>query len=275
MASGRNDSDALLDYLKRTRDFDFSGYKRASLERRIHRRMQQVGAGSFGDYFNYLEAHPEEFNTLFKAVLINVTSFFRDPATWDYIAKSVVPDLVARHDPNFPIRVWSAGCASGEEAYTLATILAEAMGPKDFTERVKIYATDIDEEALAKARQASYTEREAADVPPLVLDTYFERTGDRFVVRNDLRRQVIFGRHDLMQDAPISRVDLLTCRNTLMYFNAETQRKILQRFHFALNDNGVLLLGPAETLMTHTNTFLPLDIERRVAMKLGGRVDAS
>jgi two-component system CheB/CheR fusion protein len=269
--SEQNDVDALLEYLKRARGFDFSGYKRASLERRINKRMQQVSVGSFGDYLDYLEVHPEEFSALFNTVLINVTSFFRDPGTWDYIAESVAPDLVARHDPSQPIRVWSAGCASGEEAYTLAMIFAEVMGPEDFKERVKIYATDIDEEALAKARQATYTEREVANVSPLVLDKYFERNENRFVFRKDLRRHVIFGRHDLMQDAPISRVDLLTCRNTLMYFNAETQGKILQRFQFALNDNGVLLLGRAETLMTHTNTFAPLDLKRRVSMKLPGR----
>jgi two-component system CheB/CheR fusion protein len=168
--------------------------------------------------------------------------------------------------------VWSAGCASGEEAYTLAMIFAEAMGVESFRERVKIYATDIDDEALATARQATYTEREVADVPPELLEKYFERVDTRFVFRKDLRRHVIFGRHDLMQDAPISRVGLLVCRNTLMYFNAETQAKILQRFQFALNDNSVLVLGRAETLMTHANAFAPIDLKRRVSMKLPGRM---
>ena len=153
--------------------------------------------------------------------------------------------------PTQPLRVWSAGCASGEEAYTLAMVLAEMLGPTEFRDRVKIYATDVDEEALTQARQASYTEREVRGVPPELLERYFEPTGGRYVFRKDLRRSVIFGRNDLVQDAPISRIDLLVCRNTLMYFNAETQARILARFHFALADGGVLFLGKAEMLLSH------------------------
>src|SRR5579885_1289586 len=148
MANHPQDLEDLLDYLRRNRGFDFSGYKRASLERRILKRMQQVNAASFGDYVDYLEVHPEEFNALFNTVLINVTNFFRDPATWDYLAETVVPELVAQRDGAESIRVWSAGCASGEEAYTLAMIFAEVMGADAFRDRVKIYATDIDDEAL-------------------------------------------------------------------------------------------------------------------------------
>jgi two-component system CheB/CheR fusion protein len=267
------DLETLLDYLKRTRGFDFTGYKRASLERRIVKRMLTIGVTTFGDYLDYLEVHPEEFSGLFNTVLINVTHFFRDPTTWEYITSTVVPDLIARRDPGATLRIWSAGCASGEEAYTLAIIFAEALGPNVFHDRVKIYATDVDDDALARARQATYTEREVADVPPHLLGRYFDTTdgGTRYVFRKEIRRHVIFGRHDLIQDAPISRVDLLVCRNTLMYFNAETQAKILGRFQFALNDNGVLFLGRAETLMTHAAAFAPLDLKHRVSTKIPGR----
>jgi two-component system CheB/CheR fusion protein len=267
------DLETLLDYLKRTRGFDFTGYKRASLERRIAKRMQVIGVTAFADYLDYLEVHPEEFSGLFNTVLINVTHFFRDPSTWEFVASSIVPDLIAQHKSGTPLRVWSAGCASGEEAYTLAMIFTEALGANAFRDLVKIYATDVDEDALARARQATYTERDVADVPPELLGRYFDTVdgGARFVFRKDVRRQVIFGRHDLIQDAPISRVDLLVCRNTLMYFNAETQAKILGRFQFALNDHGVLLLGRAETLMTHANTFAPLDLKHRVSTKLPSR----
>jgi two-component system CheB/CheR fusion protein len=133
---------------------------------------------------------------------------------------------------------------------------------------VKIYATDVDEEALAKARQALYTERELGDIPKRILEKYFEANDGRYVFRKELRRHVIFGRHDLIQDAPISRIDMLVCRNTLMYFNAETQAKILTRFQFALNDHGVLFLGRAETLMAHTSTFAPIDLKRRISTKV-------
>jgi two-component system CheB/CheR fusion protein len=271
VAQRQPDLETLLDYLKRTRGFDFTGYKRASLERRIAKRMQAAGASTFADYLDYLEVHPEEFPELFNTVLINVTHFFRDPATWEFLASTVVPDLIARHQPGTPLRIWSAGCASGEEAYTLAMIFAEALGPEAFRDVVKIYATDVDDDALAKARLATYTEREVADIPAELLERYFERGDARYVFRKDLRRHVIFGRHDLIQDAPISRIDLLVCRNTLMYFNAETQARILNRFQFALTDGGVLFLGRAETLMTHSSAFSPIHLKHRISTKLPTR----
>jgi two-component system CheB/CheR fusion protein len=172
--------------------------------------------------------------------------------------------MLTTRPPDSVIRIWSAGCASGEEAYTLAMALAEAIGPDAFRERVKIYATDVDEEQLNEARQATYGEREMQAVPPELQERYFEQNGNRFSFRKDLRRSVIFGRNDLVQDAPISRIDLLTCRNTLMYFNAETQSKILSRFHFALAESGVLFLGKAEMLLSHGNLFAPIDLKRRV-----------
>jgi two-component system CheB/CheR fusion protein len=164
--------------------------------------------------------------------------------------------------------VWSAGCATGEEAYTLAMVFAEALGVDGVNDSVKIYATDADDEALTKARAAVYSQQEVADVPAPLLEKYFDAGDGQYAFRKELRRQIIFGRHDLIQDAPISRVDLLVCRNTLMYFNAETQARILQRFQFALNDHGILFLGRAETLMTHTSTFAPIDLKRRISEKL-------
>ena len=268
MPNKSSDLEALLDFLKHTRGFDFTGYKRATLERRITKRLQVVGCSGFSDYLDYLEVHPEEFAQLFNTVLINVTSFFRDPSTWEFLAESVIPGLIARREPGAPIRVWSAGCATGEEAYTLAMIFAEALGVDAFTESIKIYATDADEQALAKGRLALYSEQEVSQIPAPLLARYFDESGGKYTFRKEFRRHIIFGRHDLIQDAPISRVDLLACRNTLMYFNAETQARILQRFQFALNDHGVLLLGRAETLMTHTTAFAPLDLKRRISAKI-------
>ena len=266
--SHNSELESLLDYLRRTRGFDFTGYKRATLERRITKRLQSVGCSGYDDYLDYLEVHPDEFALLFNTVLINVTSFFRDASSWEFLKETVLPDLLKRRRRPAAVRIWSAGCATGQEAYTLAMIFAEALGLDEFSERVKIYATDADDEALAKARLAVYDEREVADVPADLRAKYFEISDGQFVFRKDMRRQLIFGRHDLIQDAPISRVDLLVCRNTLMYFNAETQAKILQRFQFALNDNGVLFLGRAETLMTHASRFAPLDLKRRISTKL-------
>jgi two-component system CheB/CheR fusion protein len=268
MAEPNREFEELLEYLKRTRGFDFTGYKHSSLQRRIGKRMQALGIDSYSVYTDHLEVHPEEFATLFDTVLINVTGFFRDPEAWEMLGRDIIPDLLARRAPDAPIRAWSAGCSSGEEAYSVAMLLAEELGMQQFQERVKIYATDVDEHALAKARQALYTPRESEGVPPALRERYFERQGDDYCFRKELRRQVIFGRHDLMQDAPISRVDLLVCRNTLMYFNAESQGRILARFHFALNDGGILFLGRAETLLSRSDLFTPVDLKRRISMKV-------
>jgi two-component system, chemotaxis family, CheB/CheR fusion protein len=258
------DFEALLIYLKESRGFDFTGYKRSSLVRRVNRRMSQVGAADYQEYVDYLQVHPDEFTVLFNTILINVTGFFRDPEAWDYLSKDVLGPMIAAKPADSPIRVWCAGCASGEEAYTLAMALAELLGLEAFKDRVKIYATDVDEEQLNEARQATYGDREMENVPPELTERYFEHTNGRYAFRKDMRRSVIFGRNDLVQDAPISRIDLLTCRNTLMYFNAETQAKILGRFHFALRDDGVLFLGKAEMLLSHTSLFTPIDLKRRV-----------
>jgi two-component system CheB/CheR fusion protein len=198
-------------------------------------------------------------------VLINVTAFFRDEPAWDAIRDTVVPELVQLDGP---IRVWTAACASGEETYSIAMLLAEELGREHFRERVKIYATDVDEQALAQARAASYTEKQVAAVPKPLADKYFTTENDRFVFDKDLRRSVIFGRHDLIQDAPISRVNLICCRNSLMYFNAEAQSRILARFHFALAPGGALFLGKAEMLLTHSQLFTPVDLRRRIFRKV-------
>jgi two-component system CheB/CheR fusion protein len=266
--------EALLTYLKESRGFDFTGYKRSSLGRRVDRRMSQIPITGYGEYLDYLQVHPDEFTALFNTILINVTAFFRDPDAWNYLRDGVLLPLIAAKPKDSPIRVWSAGCASGQEACTLAMVLAEILGPEQFQERVKIYATDVDEEQLNEARYAAYSARDVESVPPELLERYFETAGSRYVFRKDMRRSVIFGRNDLVQDAPISRVDLLTCRNTLMYFNAETQARILSRFHFALAEGGALFLGRAEMLLSQSNLFLPIDLKQRVFRKVPARLAA-
>src|SRR3954454_20855490 len=257
----------LLEYLLTSRGFDFHGYKAASLARRIRKRMESVGVESFVGYQEFLEVHPNEFATLFNTILINVTSFFRDPTAWEVVRTVALPEILAAKAPGETIRAWSVGCASGEEAYTIAMILAEELGLDEFRERVKIYATDVDEDALDTARHAAYSDRQVEGVPPELLTKYFEKVDGLHLFRKDLRRQVIFGRHDLINDAPISRIDLLTCRNTLMYLNGEPQARVLSRLHFALNDGGFLLLGRAETLMAHGHSFVAVDLKRRLSRK--------
>lgn len=259
----------LLEYIKRNRGFDFSGYKRPSLSRRITKRMQTVDVENYSEYLDYLEVHQDEFVNLFNTILINVTAFFRDPQVWEYIANEIIPKIIDSKQPTKPIRVWAAGCASAEETYTIAMLLAEALGMAEYEVRVKVFATDVDTEALNQARHATYSAKDVQSIPPHLLEKYFERVnGSYYTVIKELRRGVIFGRHDLLKDAPISRIDLLICRNTLMYFNTESQAQILARFHFALDDGGFLLLGKAEMLFIRNHSFTPVDLRQRVFVKL-------
>jgi two-component system CheB/CheR fusion protein len=266
------DFETLLALLQQSRGIDLTGYKRPSLVRRIERRLQQLQIPGYEDYRDYLEVHPEEFAFLLDTILINVTSFFRDPPAWEALAQRVVPEILRRKQGHDQVRIWSAGCASGEEAYSLAMVFAEALGEPEFRERVKIYATDIDEQALVQARQGSYAEKAMQELARERCERFFERVNGRWTFRTDLRRALIFGRNDLVQDAPISRLDLLVCRNTLMYFNAETQGKILSRFHFALDGdgrgNGYLFVGRAEMLLTHGELFTPFDLKCRLFAKV-------
>jgi two-component system CheB/CheR fusion protein len=259
----------LLEFLRDNRGFDFTGYKRATLVRRVEKRMAEVEVDGFAAYQAYLEAHPGEFTALFNTILINVTGFWRDPEAWSVLMSEHLAPILGDVDADWPVRVWSAGCASGEETYTLAMMFSEVLGPERFRSRVKIYATDIDEEALAQARAATYGERAMESLPPELREKYFEPApGGTFAFRADLRRQVIFGRHDLVRDAPISHLDLLVSRNALMYFNAETQGRILTRFHFGLKDGGTLFLGKAEMMRSHGDLFAAVDLTSRIFRKV-------
>ena len=272
--SGRDGSEhdegleRLLEYLKNSRGFDFGGYKRPSLMRRIRRRMELLRMRSFDEYLDHLEVHPGEFAELFDSILINVTSFFRDPQAWQQLDAEVLPKIIAAKPEGGLLRFWSAGCATGEETYSLAILLVEALGPATFLERVKIYATDLDDQALATARAGAYSPRDLEDVSPELRERYFRLQGTRLVFRADLRRALIFGRHDMMSDPPIGGLDLIVCRNALMYFNADVQGRILQRFHFALNDGGYLFLGKAEMLLTRGTLFQPVDMKSRLFAKV-------
>ncbi len=230
--------------------------------------MGQLGIESYSEYLSYLEATEEEFAHLFSTIEINYTYFFRDRDTWDYLCQDIIPRIQAAKPPDQPIRVWSAGCASGEETYTLAIVLAEALGIEQFNQRVHIFATDIDDDALRKARQSSYLEHEMTRIPPHLLNQYFERINDRYQFRKDLRAAISFHRHNLIQNAPMSKIDLLVCRNTLIYFDLDAQTKALVRFHFSLEDRGFLFLGKAEMVPGELDLFRTINVNHHVYTKL-------
>ena len=235
--------DRILEHLQRSRGFDFNAYKRASLMRRVLKRMHTLDVKTFEEYLDHLEVRPDEFLLLFNTILINVTSFFRDAEVWDSLRATVLPSMNGGPSRSDRIRVWSAGCASGQEAYSVAMMLAEELGMDAFRTRVKIYATDVDEEALAEARRATYSSKHVADVPPALLEKYFDRNGDVYTFNRDLRRSVIFGRHDLIQEA---------------------QARIIARFYYSVNPGGFLALGRAEMLVSYASMFQPADLKRRI-----------
>ncbi len=250
--------EALLTHLKHKQGCDLTGYKRSSLIRRFRRRMEEINIDNYQSYLQYLEYQPEEYLALLDQVLINVTSFFRDRDAWDYLATHIIPKIIDNKQPDEPIRVWSAGCASGQEIYSLLMLLAEALGIESCLRRVQCYATDVDESALKQARQGTYSTEDITHLPPQLLEKYFRASEQGYTFHSSLRRKIIFGQHNLTKDAPMSKIDLLMCRNVLIYFNLETQTSILTRFHFALKSTGFLFLGKAETLINHRPVFTPI-----------------
>ena len=264
------DLEDLLEFIRDSRGFDFTGYKRTSLARRVRKRMSECGMVDYAAYQDLLEADAEEFRELFNTILINVTGFLRDTESWTFLQREVLPDLTNARSAHDEIRVWSAGCSSGEEAYSLAILFAEVLGIDECIRRLKIYGTDVDEEALREARAGVYPSKSLDTLSPQLREQYFEENGGRYAFRPDLRRRVIFGRHDITRDAPISRLDLLVCRNTLMYFNAEAQSQIVERFHFALRPGGHLFLGKAEMLLSETDRFDVESIRHRVFQRRAG-----
>jgi len=253
----------LLHEIAEDRGADFRGYKRSTLERRIRKRMFDVKAPDFSHYAEYLRAHPDEINELINTILINVTEFFRDPQAWDVLRKEVLPKLFGGKQPGDTVRCWSAGCATGEEPYSIAILLAEFFGERMQEFDIKIYGTDIDEEALNVARRAEYSPERLRRVRSDWRKKYFQ--GDKILrVRRDLRRLCIFGRSNVISDAPISHVDLLVCRNLLIYFNSRTQTQILTRLHYALEPHGVLFIGKASSLVGAAHLFRPLNTKFRI-----------
>ncbi len=261
------DFEALLDYLKQNCGCDLTLYKRASLMRRFQHRMQQLGIENYTNYLQYLQAHPEESAPLLDTILINFSGFFRDADAWDYLANTIIPQIITSKQPQEKIRVWSAGCAGGQEVYTLAMLLGEALGIEQYLQRVQIFATDVDEDALKLARQGSFSENEVVGIPRELLSKYFEKTEQRYVFYSKLRSTFVFGRHNLAVNAPMSKIDLLVCRNVLIYFNLETQATVFVRFHFALTNKGFLFLGKSESLTNNKNLFIPVSLKHRIFAK--------
>ncbi|MBK9714036.1 MAG: PAS domain-containing protein [Kouleothrix sp.] len=237
---------------------DFSQYKRATLLRRIGRRMQVNAVGDLASYLVVLSTRPEEIQALLRDLLISVTNFFRDSTTW-LALETIVRRLFAGKEPGEQVRVWAAGCATGEEAYSVAMLLYEHALTIEQTPNIQIFATDIDEESIAIARQGLYPETIAADVSPERLQRFFMPEQGRYRIKKEIRDLVLFAPHNLLRDPPFSKLDLITCRNLLIYLNRDMQDQVLYLFHFTLRPDGYLLLGASESTDGVPGLFTPID----------------
>ncbi len=248
---------------------DFSLYKQSTIHRRIERRMSLHQIDRIAAYVRFLRENPEETELLFKELLIGVTSFFRDPAAWEHLERHVLPGFLEARADARPVRAWVPGCSTGEEAYSLAIALKEAVDARGRNPTpVQIFATDLDAVAIEKARQASYPANIAADVPPERLRRFFVQSERGFRVSKEIREMVVFAPQNLVADPPFTRLDILSCRNLLIYLSSELQRKLISLFHYSLVPGGILFLGTAETVGTFTGLFSPLDGKARVYRRL-------
>ena len=248
---------------------DLRGYKHGTLQRRMRKRMQRLAVSSYAEYLDVILKTPGEANELLNSVLINVTEFFRDAPAWEALRTGVLPELLASVQPGGALRVWCPACASGEEPYSVAILLAECGGGRLPLQTVKIYATDIDDEALNWARRGEYPWERLMRVRPPWRERYFKGSGATARVAREIRKMVIFGRSNVLTDAPISHCSLVVCRNLLIYFDTASQREIMKRVHYALDPGGVLFLGKAESKLSDSQVFQPVNARWRIFRKRG------
>ena len=261
-----------LEELHRNRGVDFRSYKRPTILRRLGRRMAATGCGSIEEYSAYLEEHPEEYRQLINAFLIKVTEFFRDPELFDYLKGKVLPELIeeAREDEN-QLRIWSAGCATGGEAYSLAILISEVLGREAGLFNVRIFATDIDEDAVRFASRGIYPPSALGGLSKEQRGRYFVEEAGSYQVKKQIRSMIVFGEHDLAQRSPFPSIDLVVSRNVLIYFSGELQRRALQLFAYSLRDGGYLVMGKAESPAPVADLFAPVDRHNKVYRRQGQR----
>ena len=259
--------DRIFQLLNQHHNLDFSHYKATTVGRRIQRRVELMGLTSVEEYVEQLESTPEEINELYKDLLIGVTKFFRDPEAFEVIESEVIPKLITRLKPGQPIRFWVAGCASGEEAYSFAILLDEAVRKLEVSSEIKIFATDAHHVSLHTAAKGLYAEDSLSELSDERRNRYFRKRRDGYHVAREIRRHVVFAPHNLIRDAPFTQMDLVSCRNLLIYLQPQAQKKSLSMFHFALKAGGTLFLGPSESPGEISDEFSIIDKRWRVFSK--------
>jgi len=256
----------------RTRQ-DFSLYKENTVTRRIERRMTITDSRDASAYLRLLHQDPDEVRNLFQDLLIGVTSFFRDPQAFEFLKRQVLPDLIGRSEDQ-PLRIWTPGCATGEEAYSVAILLRECVEEAEAFREIQVFGTDIDPKAIERARQGSYVQNIAADVGPERLKRFFTKEGSRYRVNATVREQVVFAEQNVLEDPPFSSLDLLVCRNLLIYLKPEAQNRLIPLFHYALKPEGCLFLGSSESVGRHQELFQVVSKQHNVYRKKGHKVHA-
>ena len=264
----------LLDKVRQQLQYDFSGYKAGTLLRRIRRREVATGCTDLAAYTKWVDLHPQELELLVRDILISVTAFFRDKDAFTALRRAIA-DLCNRKPAGSEIRVWTAGCASGEEAYSIAMLFAEALGDRLSQYKLQIFATDIDDEALNFARRGIYPASAMTEVPDELLNRYFQPMHRAYEVGKLLRDLIVFARHNLVSAPPFLRLDLITCRNVLIYFDPGLQSKVLQTFHFGLVQEGLLFLGHSESVAHAEQMFIPLNRRERLFRRTGAATPLS
>jgi len=243
---------------------DFTNYKRPTLLRRIERRIYIRNLPDLPAYAAFLQTNPEEITALLKDLLISVTSFFRDPKAFEVVKEEVLPAIFQGKTADNQVRIWVAGCATGEEAYSMAMLCAEWTMKMVDAPTVQIFATDIDEAAITRARDAFYTINDSADVSSERLNNFFIKDGTGYRIRREIREMVMFANHNLIKDPPFSRLDMVCCRNVLIYLNHTAQTRVMETFHFALNSNGFLFLGTSESTDGGSDLYMSFNREQHI-----------
>ena len=269
-AGGGDDSAlaGIIDVLRTRTSLDFALYKEGTLLRQIKRRMMAASIEDMGVYLTAIHQDPDEIDRLAKDLLINVTNFFRDQAAFDVLAETILPELIAQQPLEVPLRIWDAGCSTGEETYSIAMLFLEAIGASNRNVKLQIFASDVADDALAVARNGLYSESICKNVSPERLKRFFMKEGRSYRVTRELRETVVFTAQDLLADAPFSRLDFISCRNVLIYLRPDVQGKVISLFHFALREGGILFLGAAEALGDFGDRFAPISKKHRILRHL-------
>jgi len=254
---------------------DLSHYKQTTIRRRIERRMAIHQVNKIADYVKYLQQTPPEVDILFKDMLIGVTNFFRDPEAFKVLKEQVLPTCLKNKDPDFSIRIWSIGCSTGEEAYSMAILFSEAMDMVKQNFKIQVFASDIDAQSIDYARLGTYPDNIAADVSQERLNQYFVKEGNTYKVRKQIRDRVVFAVQNVIKDPPFSKIDLVSCRNLLIYMDSKLQKKVLPLCHYILNKNGILFLGTSESIGEFTDFFHPIDRKWKIFQRKDVSVTAA